>query len=417
MHQFRVVITAAILAHLMFPGGLLAADGTEEPTGVVFSGYGEILYSRFDFGPDQKSGPHGSLPDDRAIVDLQRFVVKMDYDFDESLSFTAEIEYEHGGTGSTLELEYEEFGEYGIGVEKGGEVVLEQLYLSKRLTDLWNLRVGHFIVPVGSINASDLPLSYFGTVLPEAETSIIPVTWHETGIELFGAFSTFNYQAQIVNGLDSTGFGSKYWIRGGHQAKFEQTRATDLALVARLSWTGVRGLKISGSAYHGNTTGNRPKPDMDGITARLTILSSDVRYDRGPWRGRAVVIWGSLDNADEISSKNGRLSTNLGVSRTPVAKEALSWAVELGYDVLPLFGGSSRMALLPFMRYEAVNSMHATDAGVFANPRFDRAIATVGLNWMPTPSVVVKSDYSIRSLGADHFRDEKTFGLALGFVY
>jgi len=294
---------------------------------------------------------------------------------------------------------------------------LEQLHLTKRFSDFWNLRLGHFIVPVGSINASHLPLSYFGTVLPEAETSIIPVTWHETGIELFGAFSTFNYQAQIVNGLDSTGFGSKYWIRGGHQAKFEQTRATDLALVARLSWTGVRGLKISGSAYHGNTTGNRPKPDMDGITARLTILSSDVRYDRGPWRGRAVVIWGSLDNADEISSKNGRLSTNLGVSRTPVAKEALSWAVELGYDVLPLFGGSSRMALLPFMRYEAVNSMHATDAGVFANPRFDRAIATVGLNWMPTPSVVVKSDYSIRSLGEDHFRDEKTFGLALGFIY
>ena len=417
MHQFRAVITATILAHLMFPGELLAANSTEEPEGVVFGGYGEILYSRFDFGPDQKSGPHGSLPDERAIVDLQRFVVRMDYDFDESLSFTAEIEYEHGGTGSTLELEYEEFGEYGIGVEQGGEVVLEQLYLAKRLTDLWNLRAGHFIIPVGSINASDLPLSYFGTVLPEAETSIIPVTWHETGIELFGAFVTFNYQVQIVNGLDSTGFGSKYWIRGGHQAKFEQTRATDLALVARLSWTGVRGLKISGSAYHGNTTGNRPKPDMDGITARLTILSSDVRYERGPWRGRAVVIWGSLENADQISSKNSRLSTNLGVSRTPVAKEALSWAVELGYDVLPLFAGGSRMALLPFLRFEAVNSMHATDAGVFADPRFDRAITTVGLNWMPTPTVVVKSDYSIRSLGADHFRDEKTFGLALGFIY
>lgn len=39
------------------------------------------------------------------------------------------------------------------------------------------------IVPVGLTNAHHEPINFFGTVRPEGETTILPSTWHETGIE------------------------------------------------------------------------------------------------------------------------------------------------------------------------------------------------------------------------------------------
>lgn len=412
-----ILLTAVCWALLGATGVQALGDDDPWMDGIYFNGYADILYSHFNFGPDQKSGANGSPEDDRAIVDLQRFVLGLGYDFDESLTFQVEIEFEHGGAGGAMELEYEEFGEYELEIEKGGEVVLEQFHLTKTFNDEFNLRAGHIIVPVGGLNNAHMPLDHFGTVRPEAETSIIPTTWHETGLELFGDVSDFTYHLLLVNGLDSTGFSSKYWIRDGHQGRFEQTRATDLAWAGRLTYNGIRGLAASLSGYYGNTTGNRPKPDMKDIDAAVTIFGVDFRYGSGPLRVRGSYLMGDLQNADLITAKNQRLSYNLGVARTPVADAAKSFGFETGYDILPFVGGPEGHALLPFVRYEQVNSMDDTASHIFADPRFDRRIITVGFNWFPRPTVAVKGDYSIRSFGADRYRDEKTLGLSLGLVF
>jgi len=393
-----------------------AAQPGWEPEGFRFSGYVDMLYSHFDFGPDQASGPEGSPQDSRAVMDLQRFVLGLDYELDPTMIFAAEIEFEHGGAGGALELEYEEFGEYETEIEKGGEVVLEQLHLTKTFGDGLGLRVGHVLVPVCSLNAAHLPTDHFGTIRPEAETAMIPATWHETGLEAFGAAGDVEYRVLLVNGLDSTGFSSKHWARDGHQTRFEQVRADELAVAARLSWRGVRGLNVSVSGYRGDTAANRPKNDMDGQSAVLTLLGADVRLGRGPLRARACYLHGFLDNAATVSAKNGRLSTNLGVARTPVASESRAWSVEAGYDVMPWLAPRARAALLPFVRLEGVDTMHAPAPGQFDNPRFDRTVTTFGLNWFPAPTVVIKSDCSIRSLGADKYRDETTLSLSVGLV-
>ncbi len=96
-------------------------------------GYGEILYSHFDYGPDQKSGPNGSPPDSRAIMDIPRLILEFGYHFTDDLSLETEIEYEHGGAGSAIELEYEEFGEFEFEAEKGGEIALEAFHITKSL--------------------------------------------------------------------------------------------------------------------------------------------------------------------------------------------------------------------------------------------------------------------------------------------
>ncbi len=400
---------------LLVPGRAAVVLAAEENP-FSFRGYGEVLYSHYDFGPNQRSGENGSPSDDRSIMDLVRFVTEIGYDFDESLRFETEIEFEHGGTGSTMEIEYEEFGEYEIEVEKGGEVVLEQLHLTKSFSSALNVRVGHFIVPVGLTSNAHLPFSYFGTVRPESESSLIPTTWHETGAEIFGRVSDFRYRVQLVNGLDSTGFSSKYWIRDGHQGRFEQVKATDLATVFRLEYRGLRGVKLGGSFYYGDTTSNRPKPDMEGISAPLSIISTDARVSLAGFKVRAMFMFGHLKNADEISRKNSHLSVNLGVARTPVASEARSWSFELGYNVMQNLAPHSSVGLYPFIRYEEFNSMHGVDDGIFADSRFDRRTSTAGINWFIKPTVILKSDYSIRSFGLDRYRDEKTFSIALAWI-
>jgi len=402
-------------AFLISSGNAEAVAGEGEGP-LSFRGYGEVLYSRYNFGPNQRSGENGSPADKRSIMDLVRFVTEIGYDFDESLRFETEIEFEHGGTGSTMEIEYEEFGEYEMEVEKGGEVVLEQVHITKTFSPLVNVRLGHFIVPVGLTSNSHLPFSYFGAVRPEAESALVPTTWHETGVEVFGRFSEFRYRLQVVNGLDSTGFSSKNWIRDGHQGRFEQVKATDLATVARLEFRGLRGVKLGATVYYGDTTSNRPKPDMDGISAPLTIGSADARISLGSFKLRAMFLFGHLNNADEISKKNSHLSVNLGVARTPVASEARAWSVELGYNIMSMISSDSAAGIYPFFRYEEFNSMHQTDDGLFADPRFDRDAITMGVNWFIKPTVILKSDYSIRSFGLARYRDEKTISLALAWI-
>jgi hypothetical protein len=405
-----VTVAACGLACLAF-----ATAARAEGRKFEIGGYGEMLYSHYDFGPDQKSGPNGAPPDSRAVVDLPRLVLEFEYFFSPALWVETEIEYEHGGTGSALELEYEEFGEFEFESEKGGEVVIEEFHVTRSFAPWFSARLGHIILPVGLVNTAHRPDQFFTSVRPESETMIIPVTWHETGAEVFGTARGFAYRAQVVNGLDASGFGSPNWIREGYQQKFEQVQATDLAVAGRLDWVGVRGVMLGVSGYYGNSTGNRPKPDMEGIAGHVTIGDAHAVVQRGALIARGEFLYGTLENADVISQRNGQLPRALQVPRTPVARAAMLWYAEAGYDVLSFLRPGSGLELYPFARYEYYNSMEEVDAGIFADPRFERHVATGGLNLFLAPGVVFKADYSHRWFGDDRINEENTFSIALGF--
>ena len=83
------------------------------------SGYGVINYSHFDWELD---------PDRRAAIDVERFVIAPKYRINDTIQLESELEFEHGGTGSTMEFDkFEEFGEFEMEIEKGGEVIVEKL--------------------------------------------------------------------------------------------------------------------------------------------------------------------------------------------------------------------------------------------------------------------------------------------------
>lgn len=408
----RATICALICA--LFSAAAFADDGDSREA-FALEGYGEILYQHYNFGPDQKTGDEGSPPDERAIVDLPRLVFEAKYWFEEDLYLEAEFEVEHGGTGAAMELEYEEFGEFEQEVEKGGEIALEQFHITKQFSPEFGLRVGQVIVPIGLTNRHHRPGDFFGAVRPEAEESLIPVTWSETGLMLLGDVAGFHYRGGIVNGLTSAGFSSKFWVRDGHQGRFEFIRADNLAAFLMLEHEPLDGLMIGASGYHGNSSGNRPRDDMDGIDAKVSIGEIHAQFNAHNITARAMFLQGHLQNADQVSAKNSRLSAALETARTPVASEAQIMSAELGYNFLPLFNPDTDLSLQAFVRWEQFNSMHATDTPVFADPRFKRTVATFGLNFLPHRDIVVKSDYSIRTLGDERFNTEHTFSLAVGF--
>ena len=220
-----------------------------------FGGYGEMVASFKDYGINRFAGTStGSTKTDRNTISIPRFVLAFDYKFNSKWVLGAEIEFESGGTGTAIELENSENGEYETEIEKGGEVALEQFHITRLIVPQFNVRAGHLIVPVGLTNAHHEPINFFGTVRPQAETALMPSTWHETGIEFFGSLgrghSRFDYQLMIVAGLNANGFNRDEWIAGGKQGFFEEDNFTSPGYVGRLDYTGVPGLRTGVSVYY-----------------------------------------------------------------------------------------------------------------------------------------------------------------------
>ena len=380
-------------------------------------GYGELHFSHYDYGPDQKSGPQGSPADSRATMDITRLALELEVELLDRTELEAEVEFEHGGSGAALELEFEEFGEFEQEIEKGGEVVVEELAVERTFTEAFRLRLGHFYVAVGQLSHHFHPSSYFPTRRSEAETSIIPALWHETGAEVSGTYGGWRYQLQLVNGLDATGFSSQYWIAGGHQKRFETVQATNLAWVGRLDYEFARLGQLGVSAYRGDSADNRPKPDMEGVDAHVTIVDVHGTLTLGGLRARGLFLYGHLQNAAVVSARNRTLSNNLEVLRSPVARGAYAAFIEIGYDLLPWLRPSPQRRLDVFLRLDAYDSMASVPAETFDNPRFQRRVHTIGVNYNLQNALILKADYAMRRLGAARFNPENTLGLGLGFQF
>ena len=107
--------------------------------------------------------------------------------------------------------------------------------------------------PVGLTNAHHEPINFFGTRRPEGWSKIIPSTWHETGLELFGSLGkgwyNFDYQLQVVTGLTADEFDRYDFVGGASQGIFEEDNFSRPAYVARVNYNGVPGLRVGGSWY------------------------------------------------------------------------------------------------------------------------------------------------------------------------
>ncbi len=383
-----------------------------------FGGYGEMAASYMDYGPNRIT-PYGSAKENRGTISIPRFIVAFDYKFTPTWILGAEIEFEYGGTGAAREMEWRsENGEYETEIEKGGEVALEQFHITKLLNTHFNVRVGHLIVPVGLTNAHHEPVNFFGVYRPEGETTILPSTWHENGISLFGTVGKFDYEALLTAGLDPLGFSRERWIASGKQGMFEEDRFTSPAFAGRVNYKPQDKLRIGASVYYNRTAKNASKPSKTSdLQADVTIFTVDAQYKGRNLIARGNVVYGNLTDSYLLNRRIAQMSSNTGYMRTTVGKNAVSCGGEIGYNVVSLFNASEKaVRIFPFLRYEYYNTMERVAEGITADNRFRVSAFSAGINYFVLPNLVLKADYTNRQIGKGAYNSENRVSVGLAYI-
>ena len=134
-------------------------------------------------------------------IDFARFVLFFGHQFTDRLRFWSELELEHAISGD---------GE-------DGEIELEQAYIEYDLTPSQHIKGGMFLIPVGILNETHEPPTFYGVERNPVENRIIPTTWWEGGLAFTGGFGdAFRYDAAAHSGLFTTAEDG-YAIRAGRQ--------------------------------------------------------------------------------------------------------------------------------------------------------------------------------------------------------
>jgi len=354
--------------------GPAASKVYRAPEGVSLGGYGEVLYEHF-----REVREDNQLSGRTDQLDALRLIAYLGYKFSDKFLFNSEIEFEHGSTG------------------RGGEASIEFAYLDYRLSSRLGLRGGVLLVPMGLINELHEPPTFLGTTRPLTEQVIVPSTWRESGVGVFGDVGDLAYRVYLINGLDAVGGGSSAasgfsggGIRGGRQ-NAARALAEELAGVARLDYMGVLGLTVGGSAYLGNSGQNRTVTTAGGsvdLGARTLIWEGHLAYQ---WRGLDLRGLFAMATVDQAAALNVARSLTGAAS---VGERMVGWYAQAGYDVLR----STRTGhqLVPYVRYERVNTQDRVPAGFAANPANDRRIVSLGAAWRPIGNIALKADYQFQ---------------------
>ncbi|WP_298438948.1 hypothetical protein [uncultured Ferrimonas sp.] len=377
-----------------------------------FSSYGNVvLDNRVIYQNSQDSEG-----DRRTSADLERVVVEFGYQFSDRWSAEAEIEFEHGGTGVTLEYDgFDEFGEFETEVEAGGEVIVEQAKVAYQYAPWLTLQLGRFYVPVGMTTMLHKPNQYFTVRRHGDQGQIIPTVWHETGLGLKGNWHNFFYQAQLITGLNSEYFRTYGWVATGHQRRFETVNADDLAMVLRLDWGDIKTGSALGLAYYqGNTSGNRHKTNKIDADGQVRIWDLHGAYVEGPWTLRGQYLYGELDDADLITQAN---KTTPGLNPGNFAQlgsESEFGFIEAGVNVAPWLGWSQPLSL--FINGEYSNPQKAVQSGT-GTARFERSWLSTGINYQPVTQVVLKAEFGQERVEQNNIDDSTFFALSAGYQF
>jgi hypothetical protein len=335
--------------------GLSAASVYRKTRGVSIAGYGEMLYENFA-GTDQG----GTARNQGTTIDFLRAVVYFGYRFNDKFLFNSEIEVEHVN-----------------------EIFLEFAHIDYAAHPALTMRGGLVLLPMGLTNEFHEPAAFISAKRSETESRIIPSTWRENGVGLVGSAGKFSYRAYVVNGLNAAGFAAD-GIRNGRQ-RGSRARADDAAFVGRADVTPIPGALFGGSYYFGNSS-----QDQFAVAGRQIGVRTKIAEGHGQVQMRGFDVRGLYARAhlDDVAQLN--------VARSLTGTAGIGEVMEggyfqAGYNVLTQF--SDRRSLMPFYRFEKINTQAQVATGFAANPANDRTIHTVGVQFLPISNVSVKSDY------------------------
>lgn len=394
---------------------------------LTIGGYGEAVMTR-NFYSDSfnryKTPEKYKDDDSHGRFDLPHVTINLGYDFGHGWTLGTEIEFEHGGTESAVEMEADESGEYEAEIERGGEVALEQFWINKAFWDgKFNIKAGEIIVPVGLCNAYHEPLNFFTVYRPEGESTILPNTWHQVGLSLWGRLKEWRYELQFLSGLNSDQFGSESFVHYGAASPYEFKIANSYAGAVRIDNYSIKGLRIGVSGYIGNSFNNTLKhataSKYDDCKGTLTIGTVDFALNRWNWIVRGNFDWAHLSDADLITAYNNTYPQHTNQDGSPskhqvVGSDAVSVGIEAGYNIfsqIEKLRGSQKLYL--FGHYEYYNSMqNGTYSKTYKWCGKNRV--ALGFNYHPVKQIVVKGEWSKRFYTSPYNNEPS---ISLGIAY
>jgi hypothetical protein len=336
-----------------------AASADTTASKVHIGGYGELHYNDWE-------KPNG---DEFKMLDFHRFVLFFGYDFTDSIRFHSELELEHAYVTDTADGSNE------------GALELEQAYVEFDLTDNMEAKGGLFLVPVGILNETHEPTTFYGVERNPIETNIIPTTWWEGGAALTGRIgaSGLSYDLAVTSGLDG---GTD--IRGGRQ-KVEKAKANDLAYTGRLKYTGLPGLELAGTVNYQSDMAQSTDPEVnDG-----TLLSAHAIYNISAFQLRALYASWDIDVNSVDPDQQARDKQD-------------GYYVEGSWKFIPSVG--------VFARYNAWDNGGVGDT--------EKTQTDIGINYWPHEDVVLKFDIQQQDHGdVNKDSEQDGFNLAIGYQF
>ena len=344
-------------------------------------GYGELHYNNF-----QGDVPTGSTraKDD---IDFHRFVLFFGHRFNDWISLKSELELEHSNT------------------ENNGQVELEQAYLDFNFSEKVNAKAGIFLMPVGFLNETHEPPTFYGVERNNIETRIIPTTWWEAGVSLYGEVAPgWKYQTGVTSNLSAEHF-EKFSTKGVREARrnVSEAPAENVAFHGRLDYSGLPGLTVGASVVTGKT--GQDNADLNGADARLTLWDVHARYNVDKLDLRALYARGHLNDASKINAAFSGVENQ-------VASGFYGWYAEAAYHVWK----SGDHDLAPFVRYEKWDTQADLASNTVRQAGSENDIWTVGANYWPHPQVVLKADYQ-KFDKPDGDKGDKRLNLGLGYMF
>ncbi len=319
-------------------------------------GYGELHYNKLD--------GEGGAPN-KSETDFHRFVLFLGHDFNSRTRFFSELEVEHALAGEG----------------KKGEVELEQAYVEFDLNDKHRAKAGVFLIPVGILNETHEPPTFYGVERNPVEGAIIPSTWWAGGAALSGQLGGgFSYDVALHEGLGTTA-AKGYRPRDGRQ-KTSEARATDLAATARVKWTGIPGVELAASIHHQSDI----TQGLDATAGSANLYELHGIVNKGPFGLKALYAQWDLD---------GRGPAAIG------ADKQYGWYIEPSFKLSEKWGVFARYNLWDNLAGDTIGSKKKQiDAGV---------------NFWPHPDVVLKADYQHQD--NDDGRNQNGFNLGVGYQF
>ncbi|MGC4037748.1 MAG: hypothetical protein QM764_17430 [Chitinophagaceae bacterium] len=349
--------------------GLIAKEQS-----TVLSGYGEAHYSL-----DTKRK--------NSEATLKRVVLFIGHKFNNKISLFTEMELEDavvvGGVGGD---------EGGAGK---GSISMEQAFLKFNLNPTTYIVAGLFIPRLGIINENHLPTTFNGVDRPFVETFVIPTTWREIGVGLYGTFKNIpglNYSVSLTNGLNSSAFTNGSGIRNGRQLGSE---ASGLALGASGSLLYyINNFRLQASAYIGGSTAVEGRVadslqlNSGAFGNPVVLYEADAQYSNNGWNVRVIGSGISIANAANINKAYA--------NNTP--EQLYGGYAEVGYN---LFYKKYKdvKALTVFGRYEYLDLSAKIPVTGVQNGANQQQYIVAGLTYKPIRGVAIKADYVQRTTG------------------